>query len=67
MYTWIQYGYALYPTHPCGVSFNRLKMRSPSVRNLRVFLAAELDLLPEEDVKRYYRQRQRPRRTGKGA
>jgi DNA-binding transcriptional MocR family regulator len=42
-------------------------MRSPSVRNLRVLLAAELDLLPEEDVKRYYRQRQRPRRTGKGA
>lgn len=40
-------------------------VRIPSVRNLRAFLAAELDLLPEEDVKSYYRQRQRPRRAGK--
>lgn len=40
-------------------------MRSPSVRNLRQFLSAELDLLPDEDVRTYYRQRQRPRRTGK--
>lgn len=39
--------------------------RIPSVRNLRVFLASELDLLPESDVRAYYRQRQRPRRTGK--
>ncbi|MDZ4065130.1 MAG: winged helix-turn-helix domain-containing protein [Coriobacteriia bacterium] len=39
--------------------------RIPSVRNLRVFLASELDLLPESDVKAYYRQRQRPRRAGK--
>jgi hypothetical protein len=35
------------------------------VRNLRSFLEAELELLPEEDIKKYYRQRQRPRRTGK--
>ncbi len=40
-------------------------MRSPSVRNLRAFLEEELDLLPDEEVKTYYRQRQRPRRTGK--
>lgn len=39
--------------------------RNPSVRNLRDFLEAELDLLPDEEVKAYYRQRQRPRRTGK--
>jgi predicted transcriptional regulator len=39
--------------------------RNPTVRNLRTFLEAELELLPEEDVKAYYRQRQRPRRTGK--
>ena len=39
--------------------------RIPSVRNLRVFLASELDLLPESDVRAYYRQRQRPRRMGK--
>lgn len=40
-------------------------VRNPTVRNLRAFLEAELELLPEEDVKAYYRQRQRPRRTGK--
>jgi hypothetical protein len=40
-------------------------MRNPSVRNLRTFLAAELDLIPEVEVQAYYRQRQRPRRTGK--
>jgi predicted transcriptional regulator len=40
-------------------------VRIPSVRNLRAFLAAELDLLPEAEVKSYYRQRQRPRRAGK--
>ena len=39
--------------------------RSPTVRNLRTFLRAELDALPKDQVKRYYRQRQRPRRTGK--
>lgn len=39
--------------------------RNPTVRNLRDFLASELELLPEEEVKAYYRQRQRPRRTGK--
>lgn len=39
--------------------------RNPTVRNLREFLAAELELLPESDQKTYYRQRQRPRRTGK--
>jgi hypothetical protein len=39
--------------------------RNPTVRNLRAFLSAELELLPAEEVKRYYRQRQRPRRTGK--
>ena len=40
-------------------------MRNPTVRNLREFLSAELELLPETDVKRYYRQRQRPRRASK--
>jgi predicted ArsR family transcriptional regulator len=39
--------------------------RNPTVRDLRTFLSAELELLPEADVKAYYRQRQRPRRTGK--
>lgn len=39
--------------------------RNPTVRNLRAFLAAELELLPEEETMAYYRQRQRPRRTGK--
>lgn len=41
--------------------------RTPSVRNLRAFLEAELDLIPEEEAKAYYRQRQRPRRSGKPA
>lgn len=40
-------------------------VRNPTVKNLRAFLSAELDLLPETDVQAYYRQRQRPRRTGK--
>jgi len=40
--------------------------RNPTVRNLRAFLAAELDALPASEVRLYYRQRQRPRRTGKG-
>jgi hypothetical protein len=39
--------------------------RNQTVRNLRTFLAAELDLLPEAEVEAFYRQRQRPRRTGK--
>ncbi len=39
--------------------------RNPTVRNLRAFLAAELDSMPEAELDAYYRQRQRPRRTGK--
>lgn len=39
--------------------------RSPTVKNLRQFLEAELQLLPEATIKRYFRQRQRPRRSGK--
>lgn len=39
--------------------------RNPTVRNLREFLDAELDLLPEDELKEYFRQRQRPRRSGK--
>ncbi|MBO6598011.1 MAG: helix-turn-helix transcriptional regulator, partial [Pseudomonadales bacterium] len=39
--------------------------RNPSVRNLRIFLKGELSGLPESETKRYFRQRQRPRRTGK--
>jgi predicted ArsR family transcriptional regulator len=39
--------------------------RSATVRELRKFLAAELSRLPYEVTKEYFRQRQRPRRTGK--
>ncbi len=39
--------------------------RNPTVRHLREFLAEELTALPEDEVKAFYRQRQRPRRTGK--
>jgi len=40
--------------------------RNPTVRHLRSFLQAVLESLPDDELKRYYRQRQRPRRTGKG-
>lgn len=39
--------------------------RNPTVRHLRAFLAEELDALPRDEVVAYYRERQRPRRTGK--
>lgn len=39
--------------------------RNPTVRNLREFLATELENLPDEMAKQYYRERQRPRRTKK--
>ncbi len=39
--------------------------RSPTVKNLRRFLAEELELLPKQYRKDHYRQRQRPRRAGK--
>lgn len=39
--------------------------RIPTVKNLRMFLAAELELLPKNATKKYFRQRQRPRRSGK--
>ena len=39
--------------------------RNPTVRALRELLRAELDALPERVTKLYFRQRQRPRRTGK--
>lgn len=43
-------------------SFNE---RNPSVRNLRSFLSVELELLPKATVRKYFRERQRPRRAGK--
>lgn len=39
--------------------------RLPTVQNLRSFLSAELEQLPQKLIQQYYRQRQRPRRTGK--
>jgi len=39
--------------------------RLPTVQNLSDFLHKELDQLPPKYIKKYYRQRQRPRRTGK--
>ncbi len=39
--------------------------RNPTVRNLRRFLEEELDLLPDSELQAYYRERRRPRRTGK--
>ncbi|MEX2126182.1 MAG: winged helix-turn-helix domain-containing protein [Woeseia sp.] len=39
--------------------------RNPSAGRLRDFLAAELRALPEEIAKTFFRQRRRPRRSGK--
>ena len=39
--------------------------RNPTARRLREFLAAELNSLPTGIQKKYFRERQRPRRTGK--
>lgn len=35
------------------------------VRPLRALLRAALDALPEDEIRRYYRERRRPRRIGK--
>jgi DNA-binding IclR family transcriptional regulator len=39
--------------------------RGATVVNLRRFLEAELERLPDDTTQKYFRQRQRPRRTGK--
>ena len=39
--------------------------RNPTVRNLKELLEAELKLLPNEQVQQYFRERQRPRQSGK--
>jgi hypothetical protein len=39
--------------------------RSATVEDLRKLLEAELQRLPKDTTQRYFRQRQRPRRTGK--
>ncbi|TNF34590.1 MAG: ArsR family transcriptional regulator [Gammaproteobacteria bacterium] len=38
---------------------------SPTAKDLRVFLEAELERMPADITQRYFRQRQRPRRSGK--
>lgn len=39
--------------------------RSPIVEDLRVFLESELKRIPESETRKYFRQRQRPRQSGK--
>lgn len=39
--------------------------KNPTARRLRGFLAGELKALPKEVTGKYFRERQRPRRTGK--
>lgn len=41
------------------------KPGSVTVKGLRAFLESELSLLPVEDTKAFFRERQRPRRLGK--
>lgn len=39
--------------------------RLPTVKNLKSLLRSELDQLPNSTIQKYYRERRRPRRTGK--
>jgi DNA-binding IclR family transcriptional regulator len=39
--------------------------RNPSADSLRTFLRTSLERIPEATLERFYRQRRRPRRTGK--
>lgn len=39
--------------------------RGPVVDALRTFLRSMLDMLPEKTIRKYYRERRRPRRFGK--
>lgn len=39
--------------------------RSSTAKSLRTFLEGELEKLPKDVQRQYFRQRQRPRRTGK--
>jgi predicted ArsR family transcriptional regulator len=39
--------------------------RNPTVKRLKSFLEAELEALPDALTEAYFRQRQRPRRSGK--
>lgn len=39
--------------------------RAAMVKDLRVFLEAELERLPSDVTREFFRQRQRPRRSGK--
>jgi hypothetical protein len=41
--------------------------RSLTVTDLRAFLEAELERLPVDVTRQYFRQRQRPRRSGKAS
>ncbi len=38
---------------------------NPSLQSLRAFLQTELDALPRQEIRTYYRQRRRPRKSGK--
>ena len=38
---------------------------NPSLQSLRAFLQTELDALPRQEIQAYYRQRRRPRKSGK--
>ena len=48
-----------------GSRLFEFETRNPTVRRLQELLRAELDSLPDALTKRFFRQRRRPRRTGK--
>jgi len=41
--------------------------RSATARDLRAFLELELERLPADETRQYFRQRQRPRHSGKAS
>ena len=48
-----------------GSRLFEFQIRNPTVRRLRELLRTELDALPEATTRRFFRERRRPRRTGK--
>ena len=43
----------------------QLNSRYPFIKELKLLLSKAIEFLPQSEIKKYYRQRTRPRRTGK--
>ena len=55
----------LFVSRPVGATRMFYFKKGPVTKELRQFLRAMLNALPEATLKKYYRQRRRPRRYGK--